>query len=90
MTDPDLYRQRLYALFADDEMLYPVFVDVRKGAPVPDFEALRREVAAQFELDASRLRIISHPRWATRRPGNEPHVVHLGMIPLPTGSEPTS
>lgn len=78
----ELYRQRMFAVFTDGFMLYPVFAEVRKGTVVVDVELLRREVAAQYELDPGALRIVSYPRWAVLREVEGGHVFHLGMIPL--------
>jgi hypothetical protein len=86
----ELYRQRLFAVFTDGFMLYPVFAEVRKGTTAVDVEILRREVAAQYELDARDLRIVSYPRWAILREAEGGHVLHLGMIPLELPDEAKS
>lgn len=77
----ELYSQRLFALFTDGEMLYPVFAEVQKDVAPATLDVMRREIAAQYALDPTTLRIVSHPRWAIRRTSPEGHVVHFGMLP---------
>jgi hypothetical protein len=78
----ELYRQRMFAVLSDGKMLFPIFVEVQKGAKAVDLDYLKREVADQYGAEVAELRIVSHPRWAIRRDTVEGHVVHLGMIPV--------
>ena len=81
----DTYRQQLFAVLGDGKMLFPIFVEVRKGVAPVTIDYLRRQVADQYGAEPAELRIVSHPRWAIRRDTTDGHVVHLGMIPADVG-----
>lgn len=75
------FRQGLYCVLTDGSMTYPVFVEVAKKRGALDLEDVRRAVSARYGIPLEELRVLSHPRWATRVETPGGHVLHIGMIP---------